>query len=161
MSWNSAATLEGQLRRWGCSSADSISNCFGSLADCLKVELHHDIREEAFEINLPAGTVNNRFTLRFKNPDLLANDNFDSNVNLLDAFFTTNDRMINILNTTLDTEVKSVALYNILGQFIQSWDVENRNQAKIQLPVKQTTTGTYIMKVQTTKGDISKKIIIK
>lgn len=124
-------------------------------------QLYHDIREEAFEINLPAGTVNNRFTLRFKNPDLLANDNFDSNVNLLDAFFTTNDRMINILNTTLDTEVKSVALYNILGQFIQSWDVENRNQAKIQLPVKQTTTGTYIMKVQTTKGDISKKIIIK
>ena len=124
-------------------------------------QIYHDIREDAFEIDMPAGTVNDRFTLRFKNPELLANNNFDLTANILTAFYTNDDSMINVTNTDLNTEVKSVALYNILGQFIQRWEVDNRHQAKIQLPVKHTPTGTYIMKVQTSKGDISKKIIIK
>ena len=68
--------------------------------------------------------------------------------------------MITINNNLLDATVQTVDLYNMLGQSIRTWEVKNNNQSKIQIPVNNVSTGTYIVKVHTSKGDISKKIII-
>ena len=122
--------------------------------------IYHDIRNEEFEVNLPAGTVNDRFSLRFTNPSTLAVNNFDSKENIK-VVFTNSDNTINVKNNLIDTTVKSVILYNILGQSLNTWNVKNEDQTKIQIPVTNLSTGTYIVKLQTTKGDISKKIIIK
>lgn len=122
--------------------------------------LYHDIRNEAFEVNLTAGTLNERFSLRFKNPTALAVNNFDAKENIKVAF-SSNNNTINVKNNLLDTTVKSVTLFNILGQSLSSWNVKNDVQTNIQIPVKNLSTGTYIVKLQTTNGDISKKIIIQ
>ncbi|PWA04150.1 choice-of-anchor D domain-containing protein, partial [Flavobacterium psychrotolerans] len=121
--------------------------------------LYHDISNEAFEIYLPVGTVNDRFSLRFKNAALDVN-NFDLNDNVKVAF-TNSDNMIIVKNNLLDTTVKSVTLFNMLGQSLSTWKIKDEDQTKIQIPVYNLSTGTYIVKVFTTKGEISKKIIIK
>jgi hypothetical protein len=120
--------------------------------------LYHDIRNGSFNIDLPIGTFDTRFSLRFTNSALGVND-FDLNKEIL-VTFTNNDNMITINNNLLDATVQSVNLFNMLGQSIRTWDVKNENQSKIQIPVNNVSTGTYIVKVHTSKGDISKKIII-
>ena len=119
---------------------------------------YHDIRNGNFDINLPIGTFDTRFSLRFTNAALGVND-FDLNKEIL-VYFTNNDNMITINNSLLDATVQTVDLYNMLGQSIRTWEVKNNNQSKIQIPVNNVSTGTYIVKVHTSKGDISKKIII-
>ena len=57
--------------------------------------------------------------------------------------------------------VKSVLLFNLLGQEVMDWKIDNQNQADIQLHVTDLSTGTYIVKVITDGGDITKKIILK
>ena len=121
--------------------------------------LYHDIREEAFTLELPQGTISDRFSLRFKTGSL-ATTNFEAEADVV-VKFTNADNMINIQNKNTDLNVNAVALFTMLGQNIGNWDVKNDDQRKIQIPVKNLSTGTYIVKVTTTKGDITKKIIIK
>jgi hypothetical protein len=69
--------------------------------------------------------------------------------------------MLTIKNNLVDTIVEKVELYNLLGQAIGTWNVEDdQSQLNIQLPIKNISTGTYIVKIKTTKGDTSRKIII-
>ena len=60
----------------------------------------------------------------------------------------------------VSTTVESVALYNMLGQSVGTWDAKNLDQLNIELPVKTLSTGTYIVKIKTDKGETSRKIII-
>ena len=120
---------------------------------------YHDIRNGNFEINLPIGTFDTRFSLRFSSTSLDTND-FDLSQEVIVKFTNSND-MITINNGTLDASVQTVDLYNMLGQSIRTWEVKNADQKKIQIPVTNVSTGTYIVKVHTTKGDLSSKIIIE
>jgi hypothetical protein len=120
---------------------------------------YHDIRNGNFAVNLPIGTFDDRFSLRFTSTSLDTND-FDLSEDVLVKFTNSNDT-ITINNGTLDETVQTVDLYNMLGQSIRTWEVKNADQKKIQIPVTNVSTGTYIVKVHTTKGDLSSKIIIE
>lgn len=120
---------------------------------------YHNIRTDQFAIELPGGTVLNRFSIRFKTDGALANESY-ANQNLVVAF-TNDDNMITIANGRNDVTVQSGMLFNMLGQSIASWDFKNRDQSKIQVPLQDISTGTYMVKVLTTNGDVSKKIIVK
>jgi hypothetical protein len=48
-----------------------------------------------------------------------------------------------------------------LGQSIANWDVKERKQNKLQIPIKNVSSGVYIVKLGTSKGDFSTKIIIQ
>ena len=123
---------------------------------------YHDIKAAPFEIDMPAGTVVDRFSLRFTNPNVvLGNTAFDSGTENVVVAFTSNDNTILVKNEKTALTIKSVMLFNMLGQSVAKWDVSKSNQTKIQIPVNNMSTGTYIVKVTTTNGDISKKIIIK
>lgn len=120
--------------------------------------LYHSIRNEQFEVNLPAGTFNDRFSMRFTNP-ALGTTSFDPSNNIA-VTYNTNENLITVNNNKSNLIVKSVSLFNILGQSLNSWNVENKNQTRIKIPINNYSTGTYIVKVQTSNGDVSKKIII-
>ena len=47
----------------------------------------------------------------------------------------------------------------MLGQSIVTFDVKDQNQQNIELPIKELSSGTYIVKIKTDNGDITKKII--
>ena len=122
--------------------------------------LYHNIREEKFNIALPAGTIDNRFSLRFTAGGSSAKGTEAAESNIFVAYASANST-INIKNTVEDQNVKSVELYSILGQAIAKWDVASQDQKHIQIPVNDLSTGTYIVKMKTNKGDESKKIIVK
>jgi hypothetical protein len=121
--------------------------------------LYNDIRNTNFHIALLPGTYNDRFSLRFKNMTLGTNALVSKEVAGIQ--FTNSDNMIAIDNNDKNAIVKSVALINMLGQVIGSWEVKKEEGTKIKIPIKNISHGTYIVKVTTTKGDISKKIIIQ
>ena len=67
--------------------------------------------------------------------------------------------ILNIKNNVADTTIEQVLLYNLLGQLVTTFEVENQSQQNIQLPISGISSGTYIVKVKTDKGDTSRKII--
>lgn len=121
-------------------------------------ETYHNINQEMFSIQLPAGLYENRFYVTFTNVTLGTGDQL---LNAYDVTFTNNDNSINITNKNLEVTTKTVSLFNIIGQNIQTWDVENQSQQSIKIPVKKYSAGTYIVKLITSTGTVSKKIIIK
>ena len=77
------------------------------------------------------------------------------------VLYSNNYKVLIIQNKALDSTVDEVGLFNILGQAVANWDVKNENQTKIQIPIKNLSSGVYIVKLKTSKGAYSKKIIIK
>ncbi|WP_426090918.1 LamG-like jellyroll fold domain-containing protein [Flavobacterium sp. DSR3-2] len=120
--------------------------------------LYHNIRNEAFETNLTKGENKTRFSLRFTDKTLRIADNTINNNDITAYLKNSNTLLIN--NNILDAMVKEVSLFNTIGQSITSWKIENQEQHNIQLPIKKISAGVYIAKIQTTKGNFSKKIII-
>ncbi|WP_426095578.1 LamG-like jellyroll fold domain-containing protein [Flavobacterium sp. DSR2-3-3] len=120
--------------------------------------LYHNIRNEAFETNLTKGENKTRFSLRFTDKTLGIGDNTINNNDITAYLKNSNSLIIN--NNILDVMVKEVSLFNTIGQSIISWKIENQEQHNIQLPIKKISAGVYIAKIQTTKGNFSKKIII-
>ncbi|RDI58209.1 LamG-like jellyroll fold domain-containing protein [Flavobacterium glaciei] len=125
-----------------------------------ETKIYHNIRNEAFEINLTNGLHNSRFSLRFKDKTLGLNEEttFDKQIRIAHS---QSKNIIIINNIAIDTTVQEMTLYNSIGQSITTWKIENQGQYDIQLPIKKISSGVYIVKVKTSKGLINKKIIIK
>ena len=123
-------------------------------------ETYHNIKSETFQITLPEGVFNERFSLRFTNGENLGIENpafFDG----IHVSFTSNNNVLHIKNQSAVTTVIATTVFNLLGQKIASYDVENQTQNAIQIPVSNISTGTYIVKIKTSNGDLSKKILVK
>jgi hypothetical protein len=120
--------------------------------------IYHDLRSGTVTIPLTAGTHDGRFTLRFTTASPKLDDLFLSQQ--LIAAYTSNNKMLNIHNKLEGVEVQNVELYNILGQNIANYSVVEQNQIFIQIPISNLATGTYIVKIHTSNGIVSEKIII-
>ncbi|MFN7013761.1 MAG: T9SS type A sorting domain-containing protein, partial [Bacteroidia bacterium] len=121
---------------------------------------YHNIKSESFEIDLPAGTNDTRFSLRFNNANALGT-NQNELQNGISVVHSQSDEMINIKNELQEANIDSVVLFNLMGQKVNSWTLDSQNQNNIQLPVNNLNSGAYIVKVNTDKGSTSKKFIIK
>jgi hypothetical protein len=115
----------------------------------------HDITNQDFEINLEAGEYLNRFFLVTQ-----ATLNITKEVTLLDGIQVYMNNSISELqlNRLVDTEILNVSVFNYLGQQVKTWSI-NTDERFISLPLK-IVTGAYIVKVETTNGNVNKKIII-
>lgn len=123
---------------------------------------YHDLKNSTFKTVLAAGNYDNRFSLTFESKTtetLLEVEESNSNDGII-VLFSNNYNMLIIRNNELDSTVNTVSLYNILGQHITNWDVEDKEQTNIQIPIKNMPSGIYIVKVKTSKGESSKKIVI-
>jgi hypothetical protein len=123
--------------------------------------IYHNILDDTFSIELPQGTIDNRFSLRFVAPatSTLGNENFDNNV--IQIAYTNSENTLHIKNKSTVETIQNVSLFNILGQLISTWKVSDTNQQDIQLPIKNFSSGTYIVKIKTDVSETSRKIIIK
>jgi hypothetical protein len=120
-------------------------------------DTYHNIRYEKFEVIMPVGVNDTRFSLRFVDKTLKVTD---TKINDIKVAHIQNGNIILINNKLLDVTVEKVTLFNILGQTITTWKIENQEQQNIQIPIKNINSGVYIAKLKTSKGNISKKIII-
>ncbi|MBC7845782.1 MAG: choice-of-anchor D domain-containing protein [Flavobacterium sp.] len=121
------------------------------------LDTYNSIKGQSYEVVLPAGTNDSRFSLRFKDKNLNVEQNPIDEIKIVHI---QNGNLILINNNLMDANVEKVTLYNILGQSISTWKIENQDQQNIRIPVKNINSGVFIAKIKTSKGEISKKIII-
>lgn len=121
-------------------------------------DTYHNIRNEKFEVNLPIGVNETRFSLRFIDKTLKVEENSISD-NIQIRHIQNGNKLI-INNNLLNVKVEKVTLFNILGQSISSWEIENQEQQNIQIPIESIIPGVYIAKLKTSEGEISKKVIV-
>lgn len=120
---------------------------------------YHDIRNKTFEVIIPAGETNDRFSLRFtdKTLNVIDKDIKDDSIKII-HFQKRNS--LEIINNSFDTSINKVVLYNMIGQSIIKWDIEKQREKNISLLIKKISSGMYITKIYTSVGEINKKIII-
>ncbi|OCB74587.1 Concanavalin A-like lectin/glucanases superfamily protein [Flavobacterium glycines] len=137
---------------------------------------YNNIRGNTYAVNLVGGTNTTRFSLRFFNP---AVDTIievpepqpqpepekpvepETVYNITITHIQKTD-IININNEIEDCSVTKVHLYNDSGIEVQNWKIQdNRDQSNIQVHFKKTKIGVYIVKVETTKGEFTKKILVE
>jgi len=119
-------------------------------------ETYHDIRQADFTINLTAGEYLNRFELVFSNPDALSIE--EVIISDINTYYSNNLESIVIHNPKLKT-IKSLSLYNIVGQKIIDFN-DIKNEDYIELKTDKLSSGTYIIKLNTDEGEVSKKVLI-
>lgn len=118
-----------------------------------------DLKNGDYTFNTLAGTFDDRFVLKFSNKTLSL-DSTEKEDGIL-VFYSSNYKTLIIHNKKVDSAVNSVSLFNMLGQNIGLWDVKDNEQTNIQIPIKDISSGLYIVKVKTANGDSNKKIMVR
>lgn len=126
----------------------------------LLLDSYTNLNVTNYNLVLPQGTFEERFTIVFKNNAILSNQNFTS-IESIKMIYSNDQSSIAIQNNVLDTTVEKVILYNMLGQQISDYTIENQSQTNIIIPIKVLSTGTYIVTMKTNKGLTSRKITTK
>lgn len=124
-----------------------------------ETDTYNNIKNKFYEVELPKGYFTNRFALRFADKTLDVTDEIYENS--IQVVFTRSNNIVNITNNANDTSVLAVSLYNIEGKLMSTWDVSEKEQTNIKIPIQNKTSGVYIVTLKTSKGNINKKIIIK
>jgi hypothetical protein len=126
----------------------------------------YNISQKPFEIELEPGEYLDRFALVFKIFKLVENDVVSGVLDVeplvedhnYHVFMNNTIAELQIKNNGTD-EIRSVALYNNLGQTMNIWNAD-LNRRIISLPVK-LASGVYIVQINTINGAVNRKIIIE
>ena len=122
------------------------------------LNIYHNLSEQNYDIFLPAGEYLERFEITFSNQNTLniTNKVLTDNV---DVYYSNNIKSIVIVNP-LYKDINALQVMNLLGQSIQNIKiVSNQNYQEIRL--NELSSGAYIIKLNTSSGIASKKIIVK
>ena len=130
-------------------------------------DTYNDIRKKQYEVLITSGENHDRFSLCFKQKTKKEKEETkeekDKKNKKVDDVNVTNlkgKNAIEINNKSAETNLQKVTLYNMNGQSVATWEIEDQLQQNIQLPVKNLSSGVYIARIQTTNGNFSKKLII-
>jgi trimeric autotransporter adhesin len=105
---------------------------------------------------LPSGEYLDRFEITFSNTTLGVDEN---EINTIDVFFNNDNESIVLLNPEFK-DIKTIELFNILGQSIATFD-DITPSANSEYKTKNLSSGTYIIKVYTDNGSFSKKVLVE
>ncbi|MGJ8761020.1 MAG: T9SS type A sorting domain-containing protein [Polaribacter sp.] len=123
-----------------------------------KTQLINDV---SVAYQLEAGTYTDRFVLAFEaaedsvlgvEEDLLAGQT---------SIYADNDNNKIVISKNQEVNIQKVELFDILGKKVSTWNI-NEQKSTYQLDIKkQIPTGIYIVKMNTDKGAINKKVVIE
>ena len=123
------------------------------------LEIYHDLRIGNYQIYLLAGEYTDRFEIVFNNDDPSLDIADESISDSFEIHYSNNDKNIVILNPN-SILIESMEIFNILGQSLQAIDeIPNDNVSRIR--VRNLSSGTYIIKLHTELGKISKKVLVR
>ncbi|TCK64659.1 putative secreted protein (Por secretion system target), partial [Winogradskyella wandonensis] len=125
----------------------------------IELDYYHDFKKGHFEFFLNAGYYDNRFEIVFHNPNAsLSTDDVNLNEDKLDVRYANNIDKLVLINPH-GLQVNDIQLFNILGQHVLSIeDIKSDNLS--QYNVGNLNPGTYIIKLNTVSGSVSKKVLI-
>ena len=117
----------------------------------------YEITKEPFEIELESGEYYDRFSLVFQ-PRLQTLDEVTLEQGIL-IYMNDSNTLLQI-NRLVDTKIERVKLFNSLGQSSNAWD-SNLENRRLSLPIRNVSTGMYIVQLETSDGVIIKKMIVE
>ncbi|MGG5487141.1 choice-of-anchor D domain-containing protein [Gaetbulibacter sp. PBL-D1] len=121
-------------------------------------DAYHNLSEGDFNFYLDAGEHLDTYEITFSAEDSALGVE-DNELNLVDVYYDNTSKNIVLLNPGL-LEVKHMEMLNILGQSITTIDnITQSNNSEYE--VKNLSTGTYIIKIHTVSGSVSKKVLVK
>ncbi|WP_084142371.1 LamG-like jellyroll fold domain-containing protein [Psychroserpens burtonensis] len=138
---------------------ENIPNNMGVFIHDLENDTYNDLRENDFQFFLAAGEYSNRFELTFSDAteDTLEVD--ELLLKTIDAFYNLETESVALYNPNF-VDVKSIQLYNLIGQQITK--IKHISELDYsEYEVKNLSTGTYILKINTLSGLLSKKVLVK
>ncbi|MEP1488070.1 MAG: choice-of-anchor D domain-containing protein [Algibacter sp.] len=124
-----------------------------------ELNTYHNLRVSNYDVLLSPGNYVNRFELTFKKDTTVSLSINDIEYNNIEVYYNNEKESIIIHNPTL-LNIKSIEMYTILGQSIYKFN-ENSNVKDIEHKIRNLNMASYIIKLQTTQGLISKKILVK
>ncbi|QXP66784.1 glycine-rich protein [Polaribacter sp. AHE13PA] len=119
----------------------------------------YNVTDEKITLTLDKGIYTDRFVLAFSESNVLGLDDDD----VLSAFtniYADNENHQIVISKNNEVEINKVELFDILGKKVNTWKIKEQKDT-YQLEIKkQIPTGIYIVKMNTDKGIINKKIMI-
>ncbi|QXP66782.1 T9SS type A sorting domain-containing protein [Polaribacter sp. AHE13PA] len=119
----------------------------------------YDVKNEKITLTLEKGVYPDRFVLAFSpNTALNVEDEIlASNTNI----YADNENKQIVISISNEVEINKVELFDILGKKVSVWNIKEQKDT-YQLDIKkQIPTGIYIVKMNTSKGETNKKVIIE
>ncbi|WP_216746093.1 LamG-like jellyroll fold domain-containing protein [Paucihalobacter ruber] len=121
------------------------------------LDYYHNLNENPYEFHSMAGEHLNRFEILF-NQEYAALSVGDDEFKSLNAVYANANESIILINLTL-IEIKSMILLNLIGQTVTT--INNISVSPYsEYEVKNLSSGTYIIKINTASGLVSKKVLI-
>jgi hypothetical protein len=121
-----------------------------------KTSIYHDITNSQAEINLAAGNYKTRFELAFKTTNSLGTEETVLPESLLLVYNNDLEKKLKITKNKPFT-ISEVSIYNINGQLLTTLK-KIPELDTIEIPFN-AQRGTYVVKIITNKGVISKKVL--
>ncbi len=122
-----------------------------------ELNIYHDLRSSNYDINLTAGEYLNRFEITFSNSILNIEYIENKDINVL-AYFSNSNKNVVLYNPFLLT-VESIEIYNILGQSVNKFKkVSTKSYSEFETKIN--ASGTYIIKLETENGTLTKKVLV-
>lgn len=120
--------------------------------------IYYDIKNNAFEMALPAGDNRTRFEVTFKNTDVVL-DNPDVVAESFLVFQNNDNAMLTITNT-LNKDITSLVMYDVTGKLVM--DKGNIGKANsYEFSTANLSDGVYIVTAKTRDNlEMSKKVIV-
>ncbi|WP_405608882.1 T9SS type A sorting domain-containing protein [Polaribacter sp. Asnod1-A03] len=119
----------------------------------------YQIINNVVTLTLDAGVYSDRFVLGFKEDTVLGVEDDILSTTLSIYADNTNNKIV--LNKQEDLIVSTVQLYNVLGEKVSIWKIDEQKNS-YEFDVKEyLPTGVYIVKVNSNKGSYNKKVVIE
>ncbi|GAA4237319.1 hypothetical protein GCM10022291_23840 [Postechiella marina] len=122
-----------------------------------QLDVYHNLKESNYEVYLNQGTYSDRFEITFAQQKTLGTELTENTV--FSVHYNNENKSIVVHNPNLKT-IKSVELYNLVGQEIYNFKTKENN-TNLEYKTTQLQAGTYIIKMNTENGEVSKKVLIK
>lgn len=122
-----------------------------------QTQIYHDIKNTEYEFPIVAGATNDRYEITFKNDALATNTNIKDNFAIVQN---NSNQMLSVANPN-SLEVKSVALYDVLGKLIFD-KVDLGTKPIYEFSTASLSEGVYIVKLKADNNQsVGQKIIVE
>ncbi|MGH1386144.1 GEVED domain-containing protein [Kordia sp.] len=118
----------------------------------------HNIRESNFQVDIPSGETNDKYSLVFKPENILSTNSAVLEDGII-MYSDTKTEEIVITNNT-NFKLEGIDMHTILGQQIITIK-EGIEEKTIRIPIDNVASGIYVISIYSEKGKISKKLVIQ
>ena len=123
------------------------------------LNIFHNLKESNYDVYLDAGEYLNRFEITFSDLSQTTLNTSDIEDNTWSVYYS-NDKTSIILVNSKQRPVDSAELFNILGQSVIKFN-NIEMESYQELKTNHLYSGTYVLKIMSPEGTLSKKVLVK